>query len=136
MKLKLIDVYIDEDIGDNGQILLIEVVTPDIETANNSINSFMGSVMRITDTINSEHGTSIILCHVRIMDREGNVLLDYVKNVDTGSEQWKMANGLKGDWFPHPVPPPSPATPSPTPGEPYPPPPPGDNPPVPPYPQP
>lgn len=63
---------------------------------------FLGSLFKILATSNEEFGTYIVLCHIRVMDGNGVILLDYVKDVEAGSAQWASATGVNNDWFPSP----------------------------------
>jgi len=51
----------------------------------------------------NKYGTYIVLCHLRVTDRKGYILLDYVKDVESGSTQWTSGQGLYNDWYPHPA---------------------------------
>lgn len=136
LSLDVLDVVSDEIPGSNGQILFIQVSVHDFEKDKQSLSTFWGSFMSTLYNINVDHGTYIILGHLRVVDSDGTVILDYVHDIETGSAQSTGFAGVDLSFlFGGPVPP-SPATPIPAPGEPYPPPPPGDNPPLPPYPQP
>ena len=100
LSLDLLDVITEE--GSSGQILLIQVSTKDLETANQSLPKFLSSVFQMLETINDEHGTYLVLCHLRLTDYQGNVLLDYVRDLEGGSTQWTAVQGLYDEWYPHP----------------------------------
>ena len=100
--LDLLEVIPEDLPGNYGQILLIKVSAPDVPSANRWINSFMGSLLQMLDTINSEEGTYITLCHLRVVDKEGAVILDYVEDIEVGYKQWTTGKGLSGNWYSQP----------------------------------
>lgn len=112
------DVINDELSTSGGTHLQIILSSPDLEAANRSIALFLTSLEKMLDTINDNHGTKIILCHVRLVNN-GVVLLDYVKDTETGFVQLSGGNGLTdavvsppkfdtSDPYPSPLPPDNP----------------------------
>jgi len=108
--LQLADLSLDElevtpenTMGSNGQVVFIQVSGKDLEDVNRSLPRFLDSLFQLLDTVNSQKGTNIVLCHLRITDTGGNVFLDYVKDLEGGSTQWTYAEGLNSDWFPKPT---------------------------------
>lgn len=93
----------EDTLGGNGQILLIQVSGKDLAEVNGSLPKFLASFFQLMDTINTQQGTYIVLCHLRVVDATGNVLLDYVRDLEGGSTQWTAAEGLYSDWFPKPA---------------------------------
>ncbi len=116
LTLDKLDVNPDVVIGGNGQILLISVSAIDLETVNKSLPGFLGSLFEMLHTINEKYGTYIVLCHPRVLDGNGKILLDYVQDVESGSAQWTSARGVYDGWFPSPDKH-SNSLPTPTPGE-------------------
>jgi len=103
LKLDELAVTPEDSLGGNGQILLIQVSGKDLADVNGSLPKFLDSFFQLRDTINAEHGTNIVLCHLRVIDAKGEVLLDYVRDLEGGSAQWTAAGGLYSDWFPKPA---------------------------------
>ena len=108
--LQLADLSLDElkvtpedTLGSNGQVVFIQVSGKDLEDVNRSLPRFLDSLFQLLDTVNSQKGTNIVLCHLRLVDIAGNVLLDYVRDLEGGSSQWTTAEGLYSDWFPKPA---------------------------------
>lgn len=93
----------EDTLGGNGQFLLIQVSGKDLAEVNGSLPKFLASFFQLMDTINAQQGTYIVLCHLRVVDATGNVLLDYVRDLEGGSTQWTAAEGLYSDWFPKPA---------------------------------
>jgi len=93
----------EDTLGSNGQILLIQVSGKDLPDVNGSLPKFLSSLFQLLDTVNPQHGTNIVLCHLRVVDAAGNVLLDYVRDLEGGSTQWTAVEGLYSDWFPKPA---------------------------------
>jgi hypothetical protein len=136
LSLDVLDVISDDTPGSNGQILLIQVSLHDFEKDKPSLSTFWDSFMSTLHNINEDFGTYIILGHLRVIDSDGTVILDYVNDVETGSAQSTGFAGVDLSFLLGGPEPTSPATQKPTPGDPYPSPPPRDIPPLPPYPQP
>ena len=103
LKLDELAVTPEDSLGGNGQILLIQVSGKDLADVNGSLPKFLDSFFQLLDTINAQHGTNIVLCHLRVIDAKGEVLLDYVRDLEGGSTQWTAAGGLYSDWFPKPA---------------------------------
>ena len=101
LSLDLLDV-ISEGIGSSGQILLIQLSAEDLKTANQSLPKFLCSFFQMLETVNDEHGTYLVLCYLRLTDSQGNVLLDYTRDMEGGSTQWTAVEGLYDEWYPHP----------------------------------
>lgn len=98
--------------GEGGQVLVIKVSGKDLEEINRSLPGFLTSVIQMLDTINSQRGTNIVFCHMRVVDETGEVLLDYVRDLEGGNTQWMSAKGVYNDWFPKPAPASLPVTPT------------------------
>jgi hypothetical protein len=102
LKQDLVDVLADSTPGSTGQILNIQVSAADLSSANLAMPKFLNSLFQLLDTINTNQGAHIILCHLRVVDGKDSVLLDYVKDLEVGATHWKMADGFYDEWFPHP----------------------------------
>jgi hypothetical protein len=103
LTLDKLDVIPDRASGSNGQILIIQVSTIDLETANRYLPNFLGSFFRILEIANKKYGTYLVLCHLKVSDSKGDIFLDYVRDVESGSAQWMSVPGLYDEWFPRPV---------------------------------
>ena len=103
LKLDELAVTPEDSLGGNGQILLIQVSGKDLADVNGSLPKFLDSFFQLLDTINAQHGTNIVLCHLRVLDAAGDALLDYVRDLEGGSTQWTAAEGLYSDWVPKPA---------------------------------
>ena len=101
--LDQLDVNPDVANGSSGQVLVIHVSGKNLESVNKSLPIFLGSLFRILDIANTDYGTYIVLCHLRVSDGQGNILLDYVKDVESGSAQWTSAQGVYSEWFSKPA---------------------------------
>ncbi len=87
-----------------SQVAQIGLSAPDLATANQSLAGLLDSFTRLTDTINQQNGAALVLVHLQIVDAQGEVLLDYFKDLESGYALWNLADGLNTDWFPHPPP--------------------------------
>ncbi len=101
MSLTMLRVISDTTSNTAGQILVLELVVPDLEAANRSLLPFMDSLSRTLATINSEQGTNLVLCRLKLTDRQGTVLLNYVRDLETHEETSSSVEGLV-KWYPHP----------------------------------
>ena len=99
------------------------LTTPNLQTANRAIPSFIGSLKSRLGKVNQESDYSLVaICRLWIQDSSGSVLLDYLYDLQLGKETWGMAQGVTQDWFPHPYGSPTPTSTSTPRGEDYPPP--------------
>lgn len=80
---------------DSGQILSITLTTKDLNSANYSLPSFLDSLYQLLDSVNEKYNTFIVLCHLRLLDGEGKILLDYVRDLESGHTQWTSASSLQ-----------------------------------------
>jgi hypothetical protein len=103
LSLDEIKVTSDQSLGDSGQELLLRISTPDINTANEYLLPFLGSLHNFLDEINSQYGTKITICWVIVYDQDKNQILNYVWDVETREETSIQAPGL-GAWYPVPAP--------------------------------
>lgn len=87
---------------ETDKFLEIQLSVPDIGTANKVLAGFMVALPDKLKAINAEKGSRLVLCHLRLTDRQGNVLLNYVRDLETGDTQWHIAEGITHDWFPSP----------------------------------
>lgn len=101
MTLDTLDITLDTIQGSTGQILLIQLSVPDLDAANRSLPLFMDSLRRMLDTINSEQGTGLILCRLKLVDRRGQVLFHFAQDVETGQRQASGVKGLAEGWYLH-----------------------------------
>ena len=101
LSLDMIDVVFDETQVSDGQILLIQVSAPDIETINRSIVSFMDSLVRTLDTINNKHGTNIVLSYLKLVHQDKPILI-FVRDLEIGVSKGKaIEERLVDDWWPY-----------------------------------
>ena len=94
-KLNIID---EKGDGSYGQILIINISATDFDEAIKSFPTFYWSLTETLDTINDEYGTNIVICHLILVDNNGKILLDYVKDFEAGVTQWTNVTGLYQGW--------------------------------------
>ncbi len=92
-----------------GQILLIELSAADLDAANRSFSRFMNSLYRLLDTINTEQSARLILCRLKLVDRQGRVLFTFMRDIEVGHTKQAAVKELDGGSFirrgpPTPVP--------------------------------
>lgn len=101
LSLDVMDVFYDDAQGYEGQILLIQVSAPDIETINRSIVSLTNSLVQTLDTINNEYGTNIVLSYLKIVHQD-NTILSFVRDLEIGVSRGKAIDErLVNDWWPY-----------------------------------
>lgn len=88
---------------DEVQALNMQLTTPSLEEVNKVLPQFMLSLRPLINDVN-QNGASIAVCRLEIRDEKGNMLLNYMLDLQIDSENWWMADGLTMGWFPHPGP--------------------------------
>lgn len=84
MSIQRLEVIPDALLESRGQILLIELLVTDAETANRSLAPFMTSLYQTLDTLNTNQGARIILCRLKVLDRHGRVLFTFMRDLEVG----------------------------------------------------
>lgn len=102
-EVKVLDVLDETAVGSTGQVLVIELMTTDIPSANQALPGFLNDYFGLLETINQEADANIVLTHLRVKNQPGHILLDYVKDLEGGTSQWTLGEGVYNDWFPKPV---------------------------------
>ena len=101
MRLKTLRIQAGAGTDRSVRTAIIELVAPNLESANQSISNFIGSLQYTVRKANQK-GARISVCKVLITDENGEMLLDYLYDVEIGRQSWKMSKGVSDDWFPHP----------------------------------
>ncbi len=112
IRLTLIQVSSDAIEGKNAQILLVQGSVTDKDAANRSLLSFLDSFKDVLNKPMPEAAMYIPLGRARITDSQGQQILDYAIDCQTGTELFSIAPGVTNSFFPHPPAmdvPPSPA---------------------------
>lgn len=100
LTVRVLDVLDENAAGSTGKVLMIEATSLDIMSANQALPGFLKDYFRLLESINPEDGSNLVLTHLRVEDKSGKVLLDYVKDLEAGTSQWTLAEGVYNDWFP------------------------------------
>jgi len=79
----------------------ISISTLSLDIANQALPQFMPSLRSTLENINSQ-GAQIANCKLELKDEHGNLLLNYILDLQLRAENWWMADNLTQDWFPHP----------------------------------
>ncbi|MFZ5858596.1 MAG: hypothetical protein ACOYZ6_17345 [Chloroflexota bacterium] len=85
------------------QVVTIQLATSSIDEANQALPRFMPSLRPSLEEINDE-GAHIVMVKLELKDTSGNILLNYLLDLQLRFENWWMADGVTADWFPHPAP--------------------------------
>ena len=89
--------------SEGAQVVTIQLSTSSVEDANQALPHFMPSLRPILEEINGE-GAHIVMVKVELKDASGNILLNYMLDLQLRSENWWMVDDLTTNWFPHPAP--------------------------------
>jgi len=84
------------------QMAAVQLSTPDIQQANTTLAQFMFSLKPFFESLNAEDGVRIAIVKLRLIDKQGEVLLDYILDMEIDRTSWFMADGVTTTWFPHP----------------------------------
>ncbi len=103
LSLDKINISSQLSLGDSGQELTLQLSTTDISRANQDLIPFLLSLHSSLDEINAKNGTNITLCWLRVFDKKGNQLLNYVWDLETREETSIQAPGIAA-WYPVPAP--------------------------------
>jgi len=91
-------------VRDNTKVIEVDVSTPDIETANRTINLLVPDVSRAVQRINAKTGAQIAIFRLRVIDANNTALVDYILDLETGTEVWSVERGVDANWYPKPAP--------------------------------
>lgn len=89
--------------SDRMQTLVLRLTAASLEEANQAIPLFIPAIRPVLTGINAQ-GAQIVICIVEVADGKGQLLLEYLIDLQQDSETWWMVDGLTQDWFPHPPP--------------------------------
>jgi hypothetical protein len=86
------------------QSVSIRLSASSLQAANTAIPGLIGTLISNLSKINQEGEVSLIaVCRLWVVDKNGDILLSYLYDLELGMQQWGMAQGVTDDWFPHPV---------------------------------
>lgn len=91
------------------QNLTLYLTTESLDAVNKVLPQFMLSLRQLINDANM-NGAKFIICRLEIKDKQENMLLNYMLDLQIDSENWWMTDGLTMDWFPHPGPRPAPVS--------------------------
>lgn len=91
-------------VRDNTKVIEVDVSTPNVETANRTINLLVPSVSRAVQRINAKTGAQIAIFRLRVVDASNKVLVDHILDLETGTEVWSVERGVDANWYPKPAP--------------------------------
>jgi hypothetical protein len=82
--------------------LLLKMSVSDVQTANQYLTDFMIALQPLLEEINAKDGAGIAVCRLWLRDEKGDLLLEYILDMEIHRRSWWMADGLTKEWFPHP----------------------------------
>jgi hypothetical protein len=83
------------------QSATMEVAAASLEVANAALPRFMPSLQALVDGINTA-GAHIVSLRLQVRDEQGELLLDYIRDLRIRSQNAWMREDITLDWFPHP----------------------------------
>jgi hypothetical protein len=91
--------------SDNSKLaaLVLSTGTTIEQTDASQIDKLMVSVHPQIEAINDRYGTRIVLVHIRILDSNGELLVDFLKDMETWSESSWVDEHIKVGWYPQPA---------------------------------
>jgi hypothetical protein len=95
------DVKIIQD-SDNLRKVNLNMEVPDIQTANNGIQSFVNSLMGEVRLLNLRQNTQIAIYQINLKTSSGELLFNYVNDILLESLISWQCDALTKDWCPHP----------------------------------
>ena len=102
LSLSSLEVSRENTAEGSRRILQLTLTATSLQDANKSLTPFLGSFFKMLDTINMENDTALVLCRLQILDGQQTVLMDYVKDLESGYTLWSWDPGLSSDWLPQP----------------------------------
>lgn len=97
--MKLINMELAQD-QDGLLGLTVNLQVSDLQTANEGINGVYYSVLNTISSFNTSQSTEIAYYYINIYTSSGDVLLKYINDLETKSQNWWMADGLEeGNWY-------------------------------------
>ena len=99
MSLNELDITLDSD---GIRWVNIDLLVPDIETANTDLSYLMLEIRTIIEGLNLERGAQIAIYQIDLSYTMGEPLLRYINDLQLRHESWWQADNLTKDWFPHP----------------------------------
>lgn len=97
------DVFSNAEINGGGRTLILEVTGQDLAAVNQDLPTFLNSLSKLFEE-NQKLDLGLAICHLRVKDKNGTILLDFVRDLETGISQWTMVPGVYDEWFPKPEP--------------------------------
>jgi len=86
------------------QTVSIRLTASSLQAANAAIPGLIGTLISNLSKINQESDIALIaVCRLWVIDKNGDILLSYLYDLELGMQRWGMAPGVTQDWFPHPV---------------------------------
>ena len=98
IQLSLLTVTSDNVIGNNSQILTVIGVVPDIDAANRSVGPFIDSLRSLMWGNNADKSIAITMCRAHVNNKKGDVVVDYLIDVETGAEMFRATPRLRSDF--------------------------------------
>jgi len=90
--------------SDGFQTIKIHFLTDSLHEANKSLPDLRGSVRPFAENINS-HGAKVVIIKFEIKDKKGEVLVNYLYDLQFGIAGWWTADGIDiTNWSPMPGP--------------------------------
>ncbi len=118
LKLLTLQVPSTYPASDNSKLVTFDLSTGTAaeNTDNAQIQEFLMSLRQQIEEINQRSDTGVVLFHVRILDSNNRLLVEYLEDIETWKQVTWIDETFIADWYPQPAPDSSPVpqvTPSP-----------------------
>lgn len=87
-----------------GQIMTLDLAASTVESANKAIPHIMNNRWSLTEEIKEKHNLDLSILKIRLLNKDGEILLDYTLDLQLEQENWWMEDNLTTEWFPSPLP--------------------------------
>lgn len=102
MKLESIAIAKSQVAGYEGEKALIQLKANNPEIAKREIPLLVGAMRQFVESLNKD-GASITIYQIKVVDTNGQVLLEYLWDLETRTERSTTASGVE-PWYPSPKP--------------------------------
>lgn len=87
----------DVSSSDGLQFLTLQVTSSSLEDANRAGPQLVGSLPKLIDSINAQ-GAKIVMCRLEIRDEKGDILLNYLVDLQLDTQSWWKDENFTDTW--------------------------------------
>jgi hypothetical protein len=79
-----------------------DIEAESLEMANENVPTLMPQILKKINELNLTFQAGIFAYQIYLTDKNGDILLQYINDVQLGRESWWQSDSLTKEWFPHP----------------------------------